>query len=103
MFDVLKNTLIRAHGRKAKDLTAAYKATQLRLLNYKELKLHQDVLGKEEVDQAYAMLTPMEKELVALGDEAFSDAIDELDSLLGASWAKAVTTQPHSHINTHRI
>lgn len=103
MFNALKETLIRTYGRKAKDLSAAYKATQRRLLNYKEINLHSDVLGKEEVDQAYALLSPLEKELVELGEKAVSDAIDELDFLLGASWIKAVPTQANRHTNTHRI
>jgi len=55
---------------------------QNRLLTYKELILHESILDKQELEQAFAVLKRPERKLARNGIKDLTIAINQIDQLL---------------------
>ncbi|MEX3071124.1 hypothetical protein AB3Y13_04840 [Vibrio alginolyticus] len=60
---------------------ALTRESQLRLMNYKELYLHRDSIGEEELMKLYENMSVVEKEIADEGISALTFIIEALDKM----------------------
>lgn len=63
-------------------LAKALRASQLRILEYKEVLLHKNELGSSIVSTSYTALTANEKYICDIGFESMDEAVFKIDTLL---------------------
>lgn len=60
---------------------ALIRESQLRLMNYKELYLHRESIGEEELTKLYEKMSGVEKEVADEGISALTFMIEALDKM----------------------
>ncbi|CAM3553442.1 hypothetical protein VA7868_03936 [Vibrio aerogenes CECT 7868] len=81
-YEILKSGLMTAYENQQEMLQAEVKKALQRLLEYKELLLHKEVLDSQVLKDFYFSMTPAEQAVADRGIEEISSAIFALDALL---------------------
>ncbi|MDN3702174.1 hypothetical protein ACFFUO_10725 [Vibrio artabrorum] len=77
---------------KSKNTLSEIKVIQHRLLTYKEILLHQNMLNENELKNAFSALKPSEKRTVQAGIKTIDDTVKEIDDIIEKYSRKVILT-----------